>query len=55
MPNKKKIVSQIENRKHNLEVVREVISADARSAEKLGPVRDFLSRRIEVLERELVA
>ena len=55
MTTKKKIASQIENRKHNLAVVQEAIQADARSAEKLVPVRDFLSHRIELLEQELVA
>lgn len=55
MTAKKKIISQIENRKHNLAVVQEVIQTDARSAEKLVPVRDYLSNRIQVLERELAA
>ncbi|HVB11748.1 MAG TPA: hypothetical protein VNE86_01345 [Nitrososphaerales archaeon] len=52
---KKGVISQIENRKHNLAVVQEAIEADSRSAEKLYPVRDFLSQRIELLERELAA
>ncbi|MGA2874236.1 MAG: hypothetical protein ABSE82_01745 [Nitrososphaerales archaeon] len=55
MTTKNKIVSQLENRKHNLAVVQEAIQADARSAETLAPVRDFLSQRIAVLEQELVA
>jgi hypothetical protein len=53
MPPKKSIISQLENRKHNLSVIQEAIQADARSAEKLESVRNFLSQRIEVLEKEL--
>ncbi|MHB1867949.1 MAG: hypothetical protein ACYCPP_03290 [Nitrososphaerales archaeon] len=56
MPTRKKnVASQIENRKHNLAVVQEAIAADSRSAEKLVPVREFLSHRIELLEQELAA
>ncbi|MDG6997517.1 MAG: hypothetical protein JRN15_00190 [Nitrososphaerota archaeon] len=55
MPSKKNIMSQLENRKHNLSVIQDAINADARSAEKLESVRNFLSQRIEVLEKELTA
>jgi len=56
MPTRKNnVVSQIENRKHNLAVVQEAIAFDSRFAEKLVPVRDFLSHRIELLEEELAA
>jgi hypothetical protein len=49
----KKIESQLENRKRNLEVVEETIRSDPASEEKLDSVKDFLSRRIESLEVEL--
>jgi hypothetical protein len=49
----KKIESQLENRKRNLEVVEETIRSDPTSEEKLDSVKDFLSRRIESLEVEL--
>ena len=55
MTSKRKILSQIENRKHNLAVLQEVIQSDTRSAEKLVPIRDFLSNRIRTLEQELAA
>jgi hypothetical protein len=56
MPTKKKsVVSQLENRKHNLAVIQEAIASDSRAGEKLLPVREFLYQRIEVLERELTA
>ncbi|MDG6905097.1 MAG: hypothetical protein JRN20_04850 [Nitrososphaerota archaeon] len=53
MPSKEKIISQLENRKHNLAVLQEVTKNDASSAEILAPVRDFLSSRIRTLEHEL--
>jgi hypothetical protein len=56
MPSKKRIISsQLENRKHNLAVVEEAIESDSRTAEKLVPVREFLSQRIQILENELAA
>jgi hypothetical protein len=49
----RKISVQLENRKRNLEVVEETIRSDPAAEEKLDPVKDFLSRRIESLEVEL--
>jgi hypothetical protein len=49
----KKLVSQLEHRKRNLEVLEETIRADPSSEVKLDPVKLFLSQRIESLESEL--
>ena len=49
----KKIESQLQIRKKNLEVVEETIRSDPDSENTLGSVRVFLSQRIETLEHEL--
>ena len=50
---KTKIAGQLENRKRNLAVIEETIRLDDISGQKLIPVREFLTERIEVLEKEL--
>jgi hypothetical protein len=49
----RKIASQLESRKRNLAVIEETIKSDPRSEQKLDPVKEFLSQRIESLELEL--
>jgi len=48
-----KLASQLENRKRNLAVIEEAIQSDPHSGERLLPVKDFLSQRIESIELEL--
>jgi hypothetical protein len=49
----KKLESQLENRRRNLEVVKETIRSDPASESTLGSVKVFLSERIESMEHEL--
>jgi len=49
----KKLESQLENRKKNLEVIEETIRSDPASEETLGSVKSFLSERIDSMEHEL--
>ena len=55
MPTKsiRKIAGQLENRKRNLAVIEETIRLDDTSGQKLIPVREFLTERIQLLENEL--
>ncbi len=55
MTNKRDIASELENRKHNLQVIQEAIQADGRSGQKLLSVKEYLSSRIQTLEQELEA
>jgi len=48
-----KLASQLENRKRNLAVIEETIQSDPQSGDRLVPVKDFLSHRIESMELEL--
>jgi hypothetical protein len=42
---------ELENRKRNLAVIDEVIQAEGPSAGSLLEVRDFLDRRVRILEQ----
>ena len=45
--------SQLEERKRNLRVIDECIESDPNPSQKLIEVRDFLARRIHMIEQEL--
>ncbi len=47
--------SQLEERRRNLRVIDELIEADPKANKKLLEVREFLARRINIIERELAA
>ncbi|MDG6995412.1 MAG: hypothetical protein JRN52_05775 [Nitrososphaerota archaeon] len=53
MSQQSKLEHELESRKRNLAVIQETIQHDSNSGEKLLGLRDFLSQRVQQLEREL--